>query len=521
MLNENVVDSLQKVNINLVYYGDNVTISIQRDKTLNVIYQSAYDYFKPHGKIKLYHKNKELTPYLNSTISKYFLKLKNIDILVKDTAKVETNLDSKLNSNLNDNNKFDNNYKLNSKDNKTSLPQNQRAMTYCWDCKKFPINLFCRDCCSFICKNCRMDIENSHYSHRTITLYPENLAKSANLYKNVLLEDLNEVQKNSKNGKKIKDTNEINIDIEKYKNHLFEKINRFLNKIKQIKNYQNEINNYIKNKNQFKEKLNKSIKDVKNISNEYNNKNNEDNEDNEGNLNSQSNVGDLKDAFTKMNNIEKSTQKICKIGKSLEEWEDINSKLEIALKTVENKIYSIITEAMNYGTEQKYNEDNQQKESNVEDNYNNYENKELKDTNKNINNNNNIDNNANNSQNIDDNNNMNDNNNINDNYNIKDNSNNDNESNNIINNESNNIINNDSNNIINNDSNNGQIQNKGLEKEDIKKDINQQKIENNNLNQDKNIDKNNVNDKEKEDDDEYEYEYEEVEEEIEVTDENS
>ena len=323
MLNEEVVDSLQKVNINLVYYGDNVTISIQRDKTLNVIYQSAYDYFKPHGKIKLYHKNKELTPFLNSTISKYFLKLKNIDILVKDTAKVETNLDSKLNSNFNENNN------LKSNNNKTSLPQNQRAMTYCWDCKKFPINLFCRDCCSFICKNCRMDIENTHYSHRTITLYPENLAKSANLYKNVLIEDLNEVQKNNKNGKKIKDSNEINIDIEKYKNHLFEKVNRLLNKIKQIKNYQNEINYYINNKNQCKEKINKAIKDVKNISNEFNNKSNEDNEDNDGDLISQNKIGDLKDAFTKMNNIEKSTQKICKIGKSLEEWEDINSKLEM------------------------------------------------------------------------------------------------------------------------------------------------------------------------------------------------
>jgi len=514
MLNEEVVDSLQKVNINLVYYGDNVTISIQRDKTLNVIYQSAYDYFKPHGKIKLYHKNKELTPFLNSTISKYFLKLKNIDILVKDTAKVETNLDSKLNSNFNENNN------LKSNNNKTSLPQNQRAMTYCWDCKKFPINLFCRDCCSFICKNCRMDIENTHYSHRTITLYPENLAKSANLYKNVLIEDLNEVQKNNKNAKKIKDSNEINIDIEKYKNHLFEKVNRLLNKVKQIKNYQNEINYYINNKNQCKEKINKAIKDVKNISNEFNNKSNEDNEDNDGDLISQNKIGDLKDAFTKMNNIEKSTQKICKIGKSLEEWEDINSKLEIALKTVENKIYSIITEAMNHGTEQNDNEDNQPKENdnNMENNYNDYENKGLNDTNNNINSNNNMDNNVNNNlnnysnntnenKNIYDNNNMNDNNNINDNYSIKDNENKDNNDNN-----NNNV------NIINNDSHNEQIQNKGLEKEEINKDINQQNIDNNNLNQGINLDKNknNVNDKENEE--EEEYEYEEVEEEEEAPD---
>ena len=87
------------------------------------------------------------------------------------------------------------------------------------------------------------------------------------------------------------------------------------------------------------------------ISNEYNNqKIGEINEENPNNNNNKSNIGDLKDIFTRMNNIEKNTQKICNIGKTIEEWEDINSRLEIALKTVENKIYSIITEAMNDGS---------------------------------------------------------------------------------------------------------------------------------------------------------------------------
>ena len=202
MLNEEVVDSLQKVNVNLVFYGDNVTISIQRDKTLELLQRSAYDYFKPHGKIKLYYKNKELTPYLNYTIAKYFQKLKKIDILVKDTAKMDSYLEnqiileSKLSINEITNNKnntvLDDNTssKNNNSTNLNSMPQNKRALSFCWGCQKFPINMFCRDCCCFICKYCRMNLDNSHYSHRTITLYPENLAKSANLYKNVLIEDL-------------------------------------------------------------------------------------------------------------------------------------------------------------------------------------------------------------------------------------------------------------------------------------------------------------------------------------------
>ena len=358
MLNEEVVDSLQKVNINLVFYGDNVTISIQRDKTIDLIHRTAYDYFKPHGKIKLYYKNKELTPYLNYTIAKYFQKLKKIDILVKDTARMDSNLDNQyiLNSKLsineltnnNNNNILDDNIstKNGNNQNKNILPQNKRANTFCWDCKKFPINMFCRDCCAFICKYCRMDIDNPHYSHRTITLYPENLAKSANLYKNVLIEDLNEVQKVNKNAKKIaKENSEINIDIDAYKKHLFEKVNRLLNKIKQIKSYQKEINYYITNKDKCKEKINKAIQEIKSISNEYNNKKLNEVNDDDGNNNN--NIGDLKDYFTRMNTIEKNTEKICHVGKTIEEWEDINSKLEIALKTVENKIYSIINEAMN------------------------------------------------------------------------------------------------------------------------------------------------------------------------------
>ena len=369
MLNEEVLDSLQKVNINMVFYGDNITISMQRDKPIDLIYRSAYDYFKPHGKIKLYYKNRELTPFLNYTIGKYFKKLKNIDILVKDTSKMDNMFDNQLllNSNFN----FDNLNKLNSnnqnqsnkqnitspkKNSKSNLPQNQRAMTFCWDCKKFPINIFCRDCGAFICKYCRMDLENAHYSHRTITLYPENLAKSANLYKNVLIEDLNEVEKINMNRNKInEEKKEININIEEKKNHLAIKINRLINKINQIKSYQKEINYYIKNKDKCKQKINKAITDINQITDEYTNKNEIGPEINELNKNQKNNVKDLKEVFGKMNQIEKSTEKICKIGKTIKEWEEINKKLENALKTVENRIYTIIEETasgeeLNYET---------------------------------------------------------------------------------------------------------------------------------------------------------------------------
>ena len=378
MLNEEVLDSLQKVNVNLVFYGDNITISIQRDKPIDLIYRSAYDYFKPHGKVKLYYKNRELTPFLNYTIGQFFKKLKKIDILVKDSSRMDNMFDNQLllNSNfnfehlnkLNSNNTLQINRTLSSKS-KSNLPKNQRAMTFCWDCKKFPINIFCRDCGAFICKYCRMDFENAHYSHRTITLYPENLAKSANLYKNVLIEDLNEVEKINMNRNKInKEKMQININIEEKKNHLAMKINRLINKINQIKSYQKEINYYIKNKDKCKQKINQAIKEVNNISNEYvvqqNETTNEENNILNNNItSSKNNVKDLKEIFTKMNTIEKNTAKICKIGKTIKEWEEINRKLENALKTVENRIYMIIEEAAD-GEELNYDKSNEKAETN-------------------------------------------------------------------------------------------------------------------------------------------------------------
>ena len=378
MLNEEVLDSLQKVNVNLVFYGDNITISIQRDKPIDLIYRSAYDYFKPHGKVKLYYKNRELTPFLNYTIGQFFKKLKKIDILVKDSSRMDNMFDNQLllNSNfnfehlnkLNSNNTLQINRTLSSKS-KSNLPKNQRAMTFCWDCKKFPINIFCRDCGAFICKYCRMDFENAHYSHRTITLYPENLAKSANLYKNVLIEDLNEVEKINMNRNKInKEKMQININIEEKKNHLAMKINRLINKINQIKSYQKEINYYIKNKDKCKQKVNQAIKEVNNISNEYvvqqNETTNEENNILNNNItSSKNNVKDLKEIFTKMNTIEKNTAKICKIGKTIKEWEEINRKLENALKTVENRIYMIIEEAAD-GDELNYDKSNEKAETN-------------------------------------------------------------------------------------------------------------------------------------------------------------
>ena len=378
MLNEEVLDSLQRVNVNLVFYGDNITISIQRDKPIDLIYRSAYDYFKPHGKVKLYYKNRELTPFLNYTIGQFFKKLKKIDILVKDSSRMDNMFDNQLllNSNfnfehlnkLNSNNTLQINRTLSSKS-KSNLPKNQRAMTFCWDCKKFPINIFCRDCGAFICKYCRMDFENAHYSHRTITLYPENLAKSANLYKNVLIEDLNEIEKINMNRNKInKEKMQININIEEKKNHLAMKINRLINKINQIKSYQKEINYYIKNKDKCKQKINQAIKEVNNISNEYvvqqNETTNEENNILNNNItSSKNNVKDLKEIFTKMNTIEKNTAKICKIGKTIKEWEEINRKLENALKTVENRIYMIIEEAAD-GEELNYDKSNEKAETN-------------------------------------------------------------------------------------------------------------------------------------------------------------
>ena len=62
---------------------------------------------------------------------------------------------------------------------------------------------------------------------------------------------------------------QINVDIERKKNHLVIKINRLINKINQIRSYQKEIDYYINNKDKCKQKLNKAITNINTISNEY------------------------------------------------------------------------------------------------------------------------------------------------------------------------------------------------------------------------------------------------------------
>lgn len=349
MISDDTLESLQKVIISMVFYGDRVTISVSKDKTVEFVSQTAYQFFQPQGKIKLFHKNKDLSPYIYQKLADQFPGETKIDILVKDTAKKD---DGKADS------------KKNAEQNTNALPASQKAMNYCWDCKEKQINIFCRDCCAFICTDCQNNKSNSHYGHRTVTLYPENLALSANIYKNILLEDLNDAM----NGKGEKFEKDEVIDIESYKNKLLEKLNKLSKKIKQIKEYQKKVDFYINNKDDCKKKLETSLKKIKDINNEYLKKDSsgkkndgkknvgkknegkkEENKDEGKKDEGTDNIIDrsnLKEAFGKLNLVDKETRNICLVGQTLKDWEEINNKLVIALNTVENKITSVINESI-------------------------------------------------------------------------------------------------------------------------------------------------------------------------------
>ena len=73
-----------------------------------------------------------------------------------------------------------------------------------------------------------------------------------------------------------------------------------------------------------------------------------------------------------MNAIEKRTEKICKIGITMQNWEEINLKLENALKSLENRIYNIIEEAAE-GEDLNY-ENTNKNNNNVNNNNNNNKN---------------------------------------------------------------------------------------------------------------------------------------------------
>lgn len=295
-----------KMKFTLVYNDITIPIIVNRNKLINYLLNQAYTLFNIKGSFTLFYKNKDLSPYYEKEIGSYFQTLRHVHILIKD--------------------------KHNSRNCK-SLPsisryaevltQSKRALSKCSQCKVYKINFYCRDCGVFLCKNCRMKKEAKHYSHRTVTLYPEDLNKSAILYREVVNGDLYEAL-NARN--QMKTIKEDDVDIDQLTDSLQSKLDVLFQTLEAYQKSSIDIDKYSFSKDNITKEINDTIQVVKHLyCNEHN----------------------LLSSFETINQMESKISNYTSINRKLTQWDKTNSTIEESLKKVERKIYSVLSTALN------------------------------------------------------------------------------------------------------------------------------------------------------------------------------
>ena len=302
-----------KMKFTLIYNDKNTTIFFPRNKLINNLYYEAGKIFNPKRRYRLFYKNKDLTPFLDLTLEKYFKNISHVNILIKESyinknKKISYLIPINTKYSLND----ENNLKKNNNNNYNIYFNNY----LCENCQKEKIKFFCRDCCLFICYKCRNNKISNHFSHKVINLYLENLFKSCELYKQIVYNELKEV-KNSK--KEIKNIEKFDIDFN-IKN-LNEKINFLLNKITTIKLNLINLSEIEKNKEKNLNIIKENINVLENIK--------------EKNLN-------MIQEFDEFNKIDNNLNDIKKLPEQLNKYELINVMLDNLLNKIQKEIFKIL-----------------------------------------------------------------------------------------------------------------------------------------------------------------------------------
>lgn len=300
-----------KMKITLIYNDTSIEIAAERNKIISYIKSQAYILFNIKGKFTLFYKNRDLTPYYEKEIGSYFKNLRHAHILIKDkTSSLQLSKSLPHLKVYNQQAEY--------------LTQSKRALTKCINCNNVKINYFCRDCGVFLCKYCRMIKNGKHYSHRTVTLYPEDLNKSANLYKEVVNGDLYEAINSRSQMEAIQKSD---LDIEKLASQLKSKLFTLFAEIEKIQRKAIDISNYENNKDKYIKEINDAIADI----------------------NEKSDIKEesLIDAFDKLNQKDKSLELYSSLPSKLEQWETINNNVEDSLKSLERTIYNALSETLN------------------------------------------------------------------------------------------------------------------------------------------------------------------------------
>lgn len=312
---------------NFVYKDKMLSITVPKTKQISYLKIKAYSLFGPiKHKIVLMYKNRDITAHEDKEIRSFFKSMRQANILIVDFSELTNFKSNSLDHSLNKSSLADTSlpsiYKSNIPNQETPFPQTQRYQTKCVECSKQKINFYCRDCEVFLCKFCRMNNKGNHYSHRTVTLYPEDLNKSAILYKEVVNGMVHDAMNTQFLLRGIK---QRKLNIQEMKENLLKKFDILLMLIESMKEDYPKFENVNPNYDLFIKNLDEAIEKIKSKE--------------KGQM--------AMERFDELNAKEKEVEHFFKIGNDINRYEKLNTKLEDIINTLESKLVKSIINAGN------------------------------------------------------------------------------------------------------------------------------------------------------------------------------
>ena len=350
-------DKCSKLEVTLTFNGKTEIIFVDNKKNISTIRDMVYNIFYPiQGKFQLIYKLKDISPFEDIPLYKYFKNLMKISITVNPINPqnfLQKNELSTFNKSLQDVTEIDKNEasfgaENQSQINNTQNPLLEKDRLLCNDCHTEIITNFCRNCNLFLCKFCSEKYSSPHHDHLIANINVADIEKSAKNYKDIVNKDC------FITGKKFEEYKEIFKDIINKYNNNGKEINEenindnFINNdinsnLENINNMINQDNENIINKEENKKELDEENNNIENIQEKENN-NLENNKENNIKENENTNVinnnkkekekRDIRDVDKWLSDME---EKIEKLADSLSKNNGTNSsESNINLRDMEN-----------------------------------------------------------------------------------------------------------------------------------------------------------------------------------------
>jgi hypothetical protein len=229
-------DKCSKLEITLTYNGRSESLSIDNKENISTIKDKIYNIFYPiQGKFQLIYKNKDISPFEDIPLYKYFKNLMKVSIAIQPiSASMNQNILTKtinnsFNSSFQDLTVINKNDGSLGNENQSQISNAQNPLIekdrmLCNDCHNKLITYFCRNCNLFLCKICAEKYSSPHKSHQIVSINPSQIEKSAKSYKDIVSKECfmagKKFDEYNKNNKPInnENNNELNSNVNEINN---------------------------------------------------------------------------------------------------------------------------------------------------------------------------------------------------------------------------------------------------------------------------------------------------------------